>query len=400
MIGGEISYKQSCMQAASRIALALALVLMSVSATPQSTKASSFTTLYSFHGGTDGGNPLGNLILDSSGNLYGTTQEGGDLSCNAGHGCGTVFRVDPTGTETVLYAFTGGSDGVSPQAGLTRDDAGNLYGTTYGEDGDGATAFKVAPNGQHTVLYTFPCCSLPLGGLVLDKSGNLYGTAGEIDTGMVFKLSPAGKLTVLHSFNGAPDGLYPDGGLIMDQAGDLIGTTYEGGAGPRLDGCGTVFKVTKKGVETILYRFLDYPDGALPEAGVVPGAAGEFYGTTNVGGLQGCNVYDDSEGCGTVFKVDSNGREDVLYRFRPAKNEGLPGGVIRDSDGNLYGLTFWGTAFKLDPHGKETILHRFAGGPGGVFPSGSLVRDPAGNLYGVTYYGGTLGNGSVFKITP
>ncbi len=390
----------SCMQAGARIALGFALVLVSLPATSQTTKAHTFRTVYSFQGSTDGGNPLGTLVLDGSGNLYGTAQQGGDAQCNNGHGCGAVFKIDSTGAETVLYAFTGGSDGVSPQAGLTRDGAGNLYGTTYGEDGDGATAFKVAANGQHTVLYTFSCCSLPLGGLVLGKSGNLYGTAGEIDNGMVFKLNPAGQLTVLHSFNGMPDGLYPDGGLIMDQKGDLIGTTYEGGAGPCLDGCGTVFKVTQKGNETILYRFLDFPDGALPGAGVILGAGGEFYGTTDVGGLQGCNVWDNPAGCGAVFKVDPSGREDVLYRFRPEKNEGLPDGVIRDADSNLYGLTFLGTAFKLDKHGKETILHRFAGGPEGVYPSGSLVRDPAGHLYGVTYYGGTYGNGSVFEITP
>jgi uncharacterized repeat protein (TIGR03803 family) len=377
---------------------AFGILLGLMFAVPQPAQAQTFTTLYSFQGGTDGADPVGSLTLDNSGNLYGTTQQGGDLQCHNSHGCGTVFKIDTTGAETVLYAFTGGSDGVSPEAGLVRDDGGDLYGSTEGNDGAGATIFELDTSGTLTVLYSFPCCSVPLGGLVRDASGNLYGTAGEYDRGSVFKLDATRKLTILHSFDGLPDGAYPNGNLVMDDAGDLFGTTLSGGAGPCYDldeGCGTVFEVSKDGKESIIYRFLELPDAALPFAGVVLGS-GELYGTTVAGGAPGCNVY--GAGCGAVFEVSPSGREKLVYRFHEDRNQGYPaGGVIRDRPGNLYGLTHYGIAFKLDKRGRLTVLHNFSAGD---WPMGSLVRDRAGNLYGATEFGGTYGYGSIFKITP
>jgi uncharacterized repeat protein (TIGR03803 family) len=198
--------------------------------------------LYSFLGGTDGCGPESDLIRDAEGNLYGTTT-------GFGTSAGTVFRVDPTGVETVLYLFLGGADGASPYAGLVRDAAGNLYGTTMTGSGSAAygTVFKVDAMGKETVLHAFagpPDGAYPMAELVLDGVGNLYGTttqggSGFPKNGIVFKIDPAGTETVLHSFNGA-DGATPVSGLLLDAAGSLYGTTRDGGA----LGFGTVFKIS------------------------------------------------------------------------------------------------------------------------------------------------------------
>jgi uncharacterized repeat protein (TIGR03803 family) len=195
--------------------------------------------LYSFTGQA-GANPYGSLLLDSKGNVYGTASFGGSFSA------GIVFKVDPTGTETVLYSFTGGTDGGYPEAGLIRDAKGNLYGTTSSGGSSGAgTVFKLDPSGTETVLYSFTGGadggSPSEGSLLRDSAGNLYGTTpqgGASDFGVVFKLAPTGKFTVLHTFSGR-DGKIPYGTLVRDKAGNLYGTTYEGGA----FGGGVVFKI-------------------------------------------------------------------------------------------------------------------------------------------------------------
>lgn len=254
------------------------------------------TVLYSFTGGADGYQPIGGLVLDKLGNLYGTTQSGG-----ANGGVGTVFKLTPTGTETVLYSFTGGADGAYPQGGLIFDKVGNLYGTTA-QGGDPScscgTVFKVAPTGTETVLYSFPVGGAdggyPNGALVLGKKGYLYGTTssyGSGNNGTVFKVSPTGKETTLYSFAGTPDGGQPDGSLVFDKKGNLYGTTQAGG----VSGIGTVFELTPAGVETLLHSFTDNPDGSGPRyGGLVLDALGNLYGTTAFGG---------ANGQGTVFKV-------------------------------------------------------------------------------------------------
>jgi uncharacterized repeat protein (TIGR03803 family) len=232
-----------------------AIALITALAFPVWTAAQgqTYTVLHSFAGPpTDGSNPFdsGSLVRGSAGNLYGTTTFGG------ASGKGVVFKVDPTGMETVLYSFTGGADGASPSAGLIRDKEGNLYGATaYGGDlsaffGLGCgVVFKLDSSGNETVLYTFTCGadglqdgSQPRAVLVRDKAGNLYGTTeagGTFGYGMVFKLDRTGKETVLHTFTGA-DGLQVDAGLIRDAEGNLYGTTVGGGA----SGDGVVFKLT------------------------------------------------------------------------------------------------------------------------------------------------------------
>ncbi|HSZ74946.1 MAG TPA: choice-of-anchor tandem repeat GloVer-containing protein, partial [Rhizomicrobium sp.] len=275
--------------------------------------------IYMFKGGNDGAAPEAGLIADSAGNLYGTTMEGGGAECS-GYGCGTVFRLSPDNTETVLYAFRGGSDGALPMADLVRDAAGNLYGTTYEGGGNGCqqglgcgTVFKLAPDGTETILYSFKGGgsdgAYPEAGVVQDSVGNLYGTTvsgGLIcvynqNCGTVFKIAPDGTETVLHFFrgesNGKLDGAFPEADLIIDKTGNLYGTTTEGGLGAP-GGAGTVFRVTLKGTEKIIYYFGkgSFFDSAEPNAGLVSDKTGNLYGTTISGG-QGEHTR------GTVFEV-------------------------------------------------------------------------------------------------
>ncbi len=209
--------------------------------------AGSETVRYAFSGPVNGANPVGGLIRDSAGNLYGTTEYGGDLNGCSGKGCGVVFKLAPGGQETVLHLFTGGADGANPYARLIRDAAGNLYGTTYygGAYGNG-TVFKLDLAGQETVLHSFTGetdGANPPAGVIHDAAGNLYGTTqhdgGACGCGTVFKLDPAGSLTVLHTFNGS-DGQYPGAPLLLLK-GALYGTASGGGPGA---GTGTVFNIT------------------------------------------------------------------------------------------------------------------------------------------------------------
>jgi uncharacterized repeat protein (TIGR03803 family) len=243
----------------------------------------------------DGGAyPEGSLVRDKYGNLYGTTS-----GYNGGYGNGAVFKVASTGALTILYEFKGGTDGLCPYGNLVLDASGNLYGTTYrgGAWGYG-TVYKVTPAGAETVLYSFTGGvdgSLPAAGLLRGGSGDLYGTTtgGGDGYGTVFKLSPTGSETVLHSFTG-PDGYYPIAVLNRDANGSLFGTTEFGGR----YGKGTVFKLTDKGVESVVHSFTGKGDGGNPVAGVVFDSSGNLYGTTSGGGNIAC-----VGGCGVVFKM-------------------------------------------------------------------------------------------------
>jgi len=379
--------------------LALAILLLSPVVTTLSAQAQTLTVLYSFKGGADGVQPYAGLLRDAAGNLYGTTYSGG-APCN----CGTVFKLDATGKETVLHSFAGG-DGQGPAAGLIRDAAGNLYGTTqYGGASGGGTVFKLDATGKETVLYSFTAGAdgaLPFSRLVRDAAGNLYGTTyfGDFcNCGTVFKLDATGKETVLHSFAGR-DGQNPYAGLVRGAAGNLYGTTAVGGA----SGQGTVVGLNAAGKFKVLHSFAG-ADGANPYAGLVRDAAGNLYGATQVGGSSN----NCSRGCGTVFKLDTTGAETVLYSFTGPPDGQYPfASLVRDAAGNLYGATFEGgasgkgTVFKLDATGKETVLHSFAGADG-AYPVivGGLARDAAGNLYGTTQYGGASDSGTVFKLAP
>jgi uncharacterized repeat protein (TIGR03803 family) len=318
------------------------------------------TVLYRFTGG-DGANPTAGLIADASGNLYGTTELGGGANGCSG-GCGTVFKLTPSGTETVLYRFTGGSDGASPFAALIADGAGNLYGTTFfgGASGHG-TVFKLTPSGTETVLYSFTGGSdgaNPLAGLIADAAGNIYGmtnNGGAGSFGTVFKLIPSGNLAVLHSFSGGSDGAFPGlGSLIADAAGNLYGMTVEGGgSGCGAIGCGTVFKLTPSGTETVLYRFTGGSDGAFPHAGLIAGliadAAGHLYGTTNGSG----------SGNGTVFEIAGSGF--IFFAGTPGKPN-CDGQSVSELARQYGGLAAASAAFGVNVQALQNAIADYCAG--------------------------------------
>lgn len=314
------------------------------------------TVLYSFKGGADGAVPMAGLTADHAGNFYGTTWDSN--TCD-GNSCGTVFKLAPDGTETVLHHFTGqanGGDGDGPQGDLIIDSGGNLYGTTYtgGAEGNGAV-FKVTPSGSETVLYSFQVGTdgaHPVAGLIAGGEGNLYGTTeagGSYHNGTVFKLIPSSQNgiwteAVLYSFCSKPnckDGSAPLAGLIADAQGNLYGTTQQGGK----DNAGTVFKLAPDGSETVLHTFCSGPHcngGSSPEAGLIADIAGNLYGTTNSSGPAGS--------CGTVFMLAPNNDEKVLHTFYTNAPACSPtAGLIIDTNGNLYGTSFGspGTVFRL-----------------------------------------------------
>ena len=274
------------------------------------------TVLYRFTGGTDGNTPNSGLVRDAEDNLYGVTYGGGDLSACGGVGCGVVYKVDPNGNETVLYSFTG-PDGQTPAGDLLRDSAGNLYGTTTGGGtGGNGVVFELTPGngGQwtETVLYPFTGGAdgiRPDAGLIQDEAGNLYGTTvygGTSSAGVVFKLTPGNggqwTETVLQNFTGGKDGGNSYAPLVRDPQGNLYGTTNSGGE----PGLGVVFKLDPNGKETVLYNF-DFLNGGIggenPFAGLLRDDHGNLYGTANSGGDSSGPQCIAAYGCGVVFKM-------------------------------------------------------------------------------------------------
>ena len=342
---------------------------------------------------------------------FGGKSAGGSAFFCSYQGCGTIFKLTPDGIESVLYSFTGGNDGSVPLGALIADKAGNFYGTTgFGGTSGAGVVFKLAPGGLETVLYSFggsPDGSAPGSGLFPDRAGNLYGTTEEggdgtcsfLGCGTIFKIDSKGTETLLHSFAGTPDGAFPAAGLIADSVGNFYGTTSQGGA----SGNGTVFKLSSAGKESVLHSFKGGDDGSAPSnSGLIADVAGNLYGTTFNGG--------GSAGDGVVFKLTPDGIESVLHAFKGDDGSNPNAGVIADSAGNLYGTTIGGgdhgtgTVFKLTPDGKETVLHSFAYSDtivstDGVGPSAGLIADSSGNLYGTTENGGLSGAGTVFKLT-
>ena len=377
--------------------------------------------LYSFKGAGDGANPEAPLIADRAGNLYGSTAAGGG-DCD----CGTVFMLSLQShiwTETVLYRFNG-DDGSAPEAALTFDDAGNLYGTsaTGGPSHDGLV-FKLSPAGvgqpwTETVLYTFTGGNdgeYPISNLAFDKSGNLYGTTlfggGPPQAGVVFQLAPPKSFggqwteTVIHRFGHGEDGANPMAGVLVDGNGALYGATM----GAYQSGAGVVFKLNppipghQKWAERGLYKFNGFADGSEP--GYLLAGHGALYGAATLGG---------SANHGTIFQLTPQAglwKEDTLYDFQGGSDGGLPvGALLGDQSGNLYGATYAGqqaddgTIFRLSPSKSgtwtKTTLHEFGSDGDGRTPNGGLVAGKGGALYGTTYAGGEFGNGAVFAVEP
>ena len=276
------------------------LVLLLALSAIQSAAAQTFTVLYSFNASgnlSDGGWPEGGVTRDTAGNLYGTTFYGGSgTGCDIYYnGCGTVFKIDTSGVETVLHSFSGAGDGWNPTARVILDSAGNIYGTTWlgGAYSFGAV-FKLDSSGTVTVLHNFAGGSdgaNPMAAPVLDAAGNMYGvtSAGGPYFGIVYMIDTSGNESVLYRFTGGSDGAYPYSHLLVDAAGNLYGTVSQSGPA----GAGTVFELSGSSLTT-LYGFLGSNDGSIPMGGLITDTTGNFYGTT---------VQAGANGWGTVFEV-------------------------------------------------------------------------------------------------
>lgn len=357
------------------------------------------TPLHSFTGTPDGANPYySGLVADISGNFYGTTLNGG------ANGVGSVFKLTPSGTETVLYSFAGSpNDGANPYAGLVLDKKGNLYGVTAsGGNGYGAV-FELTAAGTEKVLYSFngtPDGETPYKALVLGKKGILYGTTifgGTYGLGTVFEVTvKTGAEKVLYNFTGGADGAEPWAGLVFDKNGNLYGATSQGGA----YGGGTVFQLTPTGTFNLLYSFAGSPDGYEPTSPLIFDKKGNLYGTTAGGGNAG--------GCGTVFELlaPSWTTENQLHSFNGSDGCYADSPVALDKKGNLYGTTYlngaggYGTVYEVTRSGTFIDLYDFTGGADGGNPLAGVIFDKAGNLYSTTSQGGASGGGTVFKLTP
>jgi len=376
-------------------ALIAAGLVMAVLSAPSAAEANEEIILHSFRGGADGAQPTGGLIADAQSNLYGTTFLSG------AYDQGIVFKITK-GRNRVLHSFGAAGDGAAPTCRLLMDEAGNLYGTTNGGGTSFlGTVFKLAPDKTESVLHSFTGGSDgagPVSDLIADASGNLYGTTQYGGTGnctggcgTVFKVTADGQETVLYSFKGVADGASPinRGGLVADAQGNLYGTTFLGGASR----AGTVFKVAPDGTKTTLYTFLGVSDGKQPAGGLTMDEAGNLYGTTQYG-------------FGTIFKLTPDGTKTTLYSFMNGTDGSAPfTNLILDAEGNLYGTTYTGgsnvlgSVYKLAPDGTFTTLYSFVGGNDGFFPGAGLFMDARGNLYGTTVGGGGAdAAGTVFEV--
>lgn len=407
--------------------------------------------LHSFLGGNDGVFSVGGLILDTKGNLYGATLGGGSANM------GTVFEIDAAGNETVLHSFTGTPDGSTPLSGVILDSTGNLYGTTAdgGTEGHGIV-YEISASGSESVLFNFPSSNAdgtgPYG-LILDSAGNLYGatSAGGLDGngyGVVYRRDTAGNVTVLYSFPAPQQGADPVGGVVSS-GGDFYGVTSHGGKA----NLGVLYKLDAAGNETVLHTFSGgddaYPVGLTEYGGKIIGAAngasiggelfavvngtakiiflfnsangshpniptvsgGKIYGTTTYGGPSGV------AGAGVLYELDSGLNQTILHAFTGGADGGYPGGsVVVDKVGNIYGTTSCGgtgsslscaagagVVFKFDTAGNYSVLYNFSGGADGAFPTGALALDVNGNLFGTTDLGGAttvepFGSGVVWEV--
>lgn len=423
--------KSLCVAAGCILLTAFLIPIFSSGASPSVTTAKE-RILHSFTGGGDGAYPYSDLTLDGAGNLYGTTFGGGEIYCvyrgETWSGCGTVFELKRTPDgwkEQILYRFNLSGNNVGgalPAAGVTFDNAGNLYGTTEGlpNDCDQGNVFKLAPDSlgvwTETVLYTFGCEGYnPHADLVFDNKGDLFGIA----TDTIFELIPqakgAWKEVTVHQFKGAPDGATPASGLVLDSLGNIYGTTIAGGTGRCYyyqQGCGIVYKLTPgqngNWTETVLYNFVRRGGGfgVNPSGGFILENPGQMFLTTLAGG----------DGLGTVAELIQGQKgwdQHVLYRFYGDPDGSGPIGKVEIHAGAGFGVTsrggtsFLGTVFGVERSAtrgwRERVLHNFAGGDDGSYPEAGVVSDSHGNLYGTTSGGGAGckgGCGTVYEITP
>jgi uncharacterized repeat protein (TIGR03803 family) len=369
--------------------------------------AQTLNTLYNFcsQGGTDctdGANPGVGMVQGTDGNFYGTTFAGGSFES-----FGTLFKITPSGTLKTLHIFYGAAASY-PIGGLVQGTDGNFYGTTElggsnlkCSDETCGTVFKMTPSGTLTMLHSFDGTDgkRPRAALIQAADGNFYGTASSggpflCSCGTVFKITPSGTLTTLHSFANT-DGAYPYAGLVQGSDGNLYGTTYGGG----LIGEGTVFKITTSGMLTMLHSFNGTVEGTGSVTALVQGTDGNFYGTASTGG-----AHSD----GTVFKITPGGTLKTLHDFDGTDGSLPNAGLVQGTDGNFYGTTpsggskAAGTVFKITPSGTLTTLYIFCSQSNctdGSHPSAALTQGTNGNFYGATSQGGANLLGTVFSLS-
>jgi uncharacterized repeat protein (TIGR03803 family) len=405
----------------------LAVLLFAAALVSPASAADTESVVYNFTGGNDGGNPAAQLIFDSAGNMYGTSVVGGL------YGCGTVFQLSFSGSQwnqTVLFDFDCYATGKNPYGGVILDSAGNLYGTTVaggsGGDctGDGCgVVYQLAKSGDtwnETVLYSFTGGDDGFGpgsALVMDKAGNLYGAApdgGAYQEGVVYQLALNNgqwMQTVIHAFTGGDDGAVGSlGPLLLDASGGLNGVTELGGK----YSAGVAFRLSRAGNTwnySTLYAFQGLPDAGFPYGGLIADSRGRLYGATYFGGTGGLgSVFELASGAtGTVL---TRWKESVLYSFQGGDDASFPTStLVFDAAGNLYGTSSsggvpscdCGTVFKLTPRPggwDESVLHSFGGATDGLYPTYGLTSDGNGHYFGVTPAGGLYRQGVVYQITP
>ena len=355
------------------------------------TPSTVLTSLYSFSGGMDGGNPNG-LAQGTDGNFYGTT------SFDGAHGAGTVFQMSLNGIVTNLYTFTGGADGAVPDAELIQGTDGLFYGTTSeGGTYNFGNLFKITTNGALTALVEFNGTNgaNPSAGLAQFSDDSFRGSTaggGANGDGTLFKLATNGTLTTMIQLDGIDNGARPEATLMLGADGNFYGTTELGGGS---SGVGAVIKMTPSGAVTLLHTF-NGTDGAHPFGKLAQGSDGNFYGTTYEGG---------ANAAGTVFKLTPTGIFSNLYSFTAGSDGGHPiAGLLLGSDGNFYGSTadggtyYDGTVFRVTPDGTLTTIAQFDG-YNGANPECTLIQGADGSIYGTTQNGGAQGNGSIFRLS-
>ena len=396
---------------------AAAAALATLALAPQASHAqvapgATFSLLHTFgpvnNDTSDGSTPLGGLAVDSSGNLFGTTEYSG------ANKRGTVYEITTAGKESLIDSLDG-SVGPTPTGSLVLASDGNFYGTTHdGGDNEFGSVFKITPTGKLTTIYSFENGDdgeYPLGSLVIGPNGNFYGTTvqgGAKGDGTVFEVTASGDFTILHTFTGSSaDGNGPRGDLVVGSDGNFYGTTTQGGQ----HDLGIVYKMTPAGVLTVLHSFAGASDGTYPYAGLAVGTDGGLYGVTNQGG---------ANGSGTIFKVSESGVFTLLYTFSLSSGtayaanfdgSGANEPLILGKDGNFYGTTEFGgahnhgTVFQFTPAGRLTTLFPFGQGTNGSGdnadgsgPQCKLLEVGNGVFYGTTTGGGANGGGTIFSI--
>jgi len=394
---------------------ALPLIALMAVVTP----AQNFNSLVNFDGSNGADPTYVALTQGIDGNFYGTTAHGGANNFSPG----TVFRMTTAGILTTVYNFcalTNCADGYVPYAGLTLALDGNFYGTTtLGGTYNIGTVFKITPDGVLTPIHSFNGLegAYPYAPLVQAADENFYGTTsagGDLrcrppdGCGTVFKTSPRGKLTKLHSFctkTNCPDGEAPYAGLVQADDGNFYGTTLAGGS---MSGVGTVFRITPEGELTTLYTFCpgseECPEGLEPYAGLVQGTDGGLYGTTIYGGV--------AQGAGTIFQITTEGQLTTLYTFCSSgtfctDGANPAGGLIQATDGNFYGTTYHGsgddctlgcgTIYEFVNNSGVTVLHSF-NDYDGAYPQADLIQGTDGNFYGTTS-GIGYNDGTAFSLS-